>query len=107
MIQHQKSTTYYPQGNGQAKLTNKVLKAILTKIVNANQTDCDTKLYPVLWAYCTTYKVTSRHTPFSLVFGTKALLPIQYIEKRTVYTSYEYTSDHDTPVETNVRSGFK
>jgi len=26
MIIHHKSTTYYPQGNGQAKLTNKTLK---------------------------------------------------------------------------------
>jgi len=80
MIQHRKSTPYYPQGNGQAESTNKVLKTILTKIVNANQTDWDQKLFSALWAYQTAYKVTTRHTPFLLVYGTKALLPIKYLE---------------------------
>jgi hypothetical protein len=36
MITHHKSTTYYPQGNGQVKSTNKMLKHILTKLVNVN-----------------------------------------------------------------------
>lgn len=64
IIQHRKSTTYYPQGSGQAESTNKVLKAILTKTINANQTDWDEKLSSALWAYRATYKVTTRHTPF-------------------------------------------
>jgi hypothetical protein len=32
------STTYYPQGNGQAKSTNKVLGTLLTKLVSENRT---------------------------------------------------------------------
>ncbi len=36
MITHYKSTTYYPQGNGQVKSTNKTLGRLLTKMVNAN-----------------------------------------------------------------------
>jgi hypothetical protein len=51
MITHHKSTTYYPQGNGQAKSTNKMLKQILTKLVNANQNDWDVMLPIALWAY--------------------------------------------------------
>jgi hypothetical protein len=39
VITHHKSTTYYPQRNGQAKLTNKTLGKILTKLVNTNQTN--------------------------------------------------------------------
>jgi len=39
MIIHHKSTTYYPQGNGQAKLTNKTLGKILAKLVNVNCTN--------------------------------------------------------------------
>ena len=30
MVLHQKSTTHYPQANGQAKNTNKVIKTTLT-----------------------------------------------------------------------------
>ena len=36
---HKKSTPYYPQANGLAKLTNKTLQMILKKIVNENRTD--------------------------------------------------------------------
>ena len=79
MILHRKSTTYYPQANGQAESTNKVIKVALTKMVNANRTDWDTKLHAALWAYRTAYKVTTKHTPFSLVFGTEALLPMAYL----------------------------
>ena len=31
-----------------------------------------------LWAYWTTYKVTTQATPFSLVYGLDAILPIEY-----------------------------
>jgi hypothetical protein len=79
MILHRKSTTYYPQANGQAESTNKIIKIALTKMVNANRTDWDTKLHAALWAYRTAYKVTTKHTPFSLVFGTEALLPMAYL----------------------------
>jgi transposase InsO family protein len=51
LITHHKSTTYYPQGNGQAKSTNKMLKQILTKLVNANQNDWDVMLPTALLAY--------------------------------------------------------
>ena len=79
MILHWKSTTYYPQANGQAESTNKVIKIALTKMVNANRIDWDTKLHAALWAYRTAYKVMTKHTPFSLVFGTEALLPMAYL----------------------------
>ncbi len=36
------------------------------------------KLTAVLWAYRTTYKVTTRATPFSLVYGIEAILPIEF-----------------------------
>jgi hypothetical protein len=79
MILHRKLTTYYPQANKQAESTNKVIKIALTKMVNANRTDWDTKLHAALWAYRLAYKVTTKHTPFSLVYGTGALLPVAYL----------------------------
>ena len=48
-------------------------------MVNVNHTDWDTKLYATLWAYKSAYKVTTKHTPFSLVFGMEALLPLTFI----------------------------
>ena len=40
--------------------------------------DWDVKLTAALWAYRTTFKVTTRLTPFSLVFGIEATLPIEF-----------------------------
>jgi hypothetical protein len=34
LLKHVNSTTYYPQGNGQAKFINKVIGSLLTKLVN-------------------------------------------------------------------------
>ncbi len=51
MILHYKSTTYCPQGNKQVKSTNKTLGKLLTKLVNANETDWDVMLVTFLWAY--------------------------------------------------------
>lgn len=39
--------------------------------------DWDIKLINTLWAYCTTYKVMTKFTPFQLVYGQKAILPIE------------------------------
>lgn len=70
MIQHRKSTAYYPQRNGQVELTNKVLKVVLIKIINANQIDWDIKLFFAFQAYRAPYKVTTKYILFSSVYGT-------------------------------------
>jgi hypothetical protein len=40
--------------------------------------DWDTKLTAALWAYRTTYKVTTHATLFSMVYGLETTLPIEY-----------------------------
>jgi len=51
---------------------------ILHKIVIKSKRDWDHKLTVALWAYRTTYKVSTRTTPFSLVFGVEAILPMEF-----------------------------
>ena len=41
LLRHTTSTTYYPQGNGKAESTNKVIVTMLQKLVNDNRTDWD------------------------------------------------------------------
>jgi hypothetical protein len=55
-------TTYYSQGNGQAKSTNKVIGSLFIKLVNENYTNWDEHLHIILYAYRTTFKVTIGHT---------------------------------------------
>jgi hypothetical protein len=72
------STTYYLQGNGQVKFTNKVIGSLLTKLVNENWIDWDEHVHMVLYAYHILVKVTTGHTSFQLVYGLYLLMPIEY-----------------------------
>jgi hypothetical protein len=72
-------TTYYPYGNGQAKSTNKVLGTLLTKLVNKNRIDWDEQLSTMLFSYIIANKVTTRYTPYQLMYGLHPLMPIEYI----------------------------
>jgi hypothetical protein len=39
MLKHFSYATYYPQGNGQVKSTNKLIGRLLTKLVNEKRTN--------------------------------------------------------------------
>ena len=79
MVLHKKSAPYHPQENGQAESTNKTLCTVLTKIVSESRTDWEQKLPSVLWAYRTAYKTAVGTTPFHLVYGLNAILPIEFL----------------------------
>jgi transposase InsO family protein len=58
-INHRKTTPYHPQTNRQTERINQTLIHILRKIVTESKRDWDIKLTAALWAYRTTYKVTT------------------------------------------------
>jgi hypothetical protein len=41
--------------------------------------DRDVMLITTLWAYQTTYKVTTQYTPFELVYSAKPIMPIELV----------------------------
>ena len=77
-INHRKTTPYHPQTNGLAERVNQTLVCILRKTVTDSKRDWDNKLTAALWVYQTTYKVTTRMTPFALMYGLEAVLPIEF-----------------------------
>lgn len=77
-IDHRKTTPYHPQTNAQTKRVNGTLVSILRKTVLDSKRDWDVKLTATLWAYTSTFKVTTQAIPFSLVFRIKASLPIEF-----------------------------
>ena len=71
------SSIYYPQGNGQAEASNKTLLKILHRTVHKSGRDWHLQINPALWAYRTTIRTPTGATPFSLVYGSEAVLPLE------------------------------
>ena len=67
----------YPQSNEQAESTNKtILHGLKTRLDKAKWAWVE-QLPTILWAYRTTSRVSTGETPFNLVYGTEALIPVE------------------------------
>ena len=76
-IVHRHSTPYYPQFNGLVEKVNGMIVKMITKQVHNKPKDWDQHLQAALWAYRTSFRTSLGYTPFHLVFGKEALLPIE------------------------------
>jgi hypothetical protein len=76
-LRHENSTPYYLQANGQVEAINKVLITMLRRIIGIHKTSWHTMLFSALWAYRTSVKSSMGFTPFQLVYGIEAILPIE------------------------------
>ena len=79
MVVHKKFAPYYPQANGQVDSTNKILCTVLTKKIEHSRRDWELKLQSALWAYCVAFKTTISTTPYNLVYGLDAILPMEFL----------------------------
>ncbi|XP_015934178.1 uncharacterized protein LOC107460334 [Arachis duranensis] len=91
---HHFSSVEHPQTNGQAEATNRViLQAIKRKLDNAKGEWAE--LIPeILWSYNTTIQTTTGETPFKLVYGSEALIPVE-VGIPTIRTEL-YDEQHNT-----------
>lgn len=70
------SSNYYPQGNGLAESSNKNLIRIMKRTIEDNQRCWHKKLKTTLWANRIMPKRSIGNSPFVLVYGREARLPI-------------------------------
>ncbi|XP_022751298.1 uncharacterized protein LOC111299998 [Durio zibethinus] len=75
-IRHRNSTPYRPKMNGAVEAANKNIKRILEKMTETYK-DWHEKLSFALHAYRTSVRTSTGATPFSLVYGMEAVLPVE------------------------------
>ncbi|MCO5590464.1 hypothetical protein L7F22_044434 [Adiantum nelumboides] len=71
------TTPYYPQCNGLNERFNGELVQILSKVTEHQGKNWDLEVPSALWAYPTAVKTVTGFTPFHLVYGKEALLPVE------------------------------
>ena len=76
-LRHDSSTPYYPQANGLVESINKVLVIMIRRIIGIHRSNWHNMLFSALWAYRTSVKTSTGFTPFQLVYGLEAVLPIE------------------------------
>ncbi|KAI4365094.1 hypothetical protein MLD38_021113 [Melastoma candidum] len=68
---------YYAAANGLAEAFNKTLCNLRKKVVDRARKDWHERVGEALWAYRTTYRTATQMTPYSLVYGVEAVLPLE------------------------------
>lgn len=67
----------HPQANGQVEVTNRTLLHGLKTRLDKARGDWVENLPNVLWAYRTTPRTATKETPYSLVYGSEAVIPAE------------------------------
>ena len=85
----------HPQANGQTEVSNRTLVAGIKKRLGSAKGNWVDELPSVLWSYRTTPRSSTGETPFSLVYGTEAVIPPELSARSLRITSFEEHATND------------
>ena len=76
-----RTTPYHPQGDGQVERLNKSLVKILCKLISDHRRDWADFVPKAVLAYNTSVHKSTGFTPYRLMFGREAILPLDAVLK--------------------------
>ncbi|XP_073294440.1 uncharacterized protein [Primulina huaijiensis] len=89
----------YPHANDQTEVTNRIIVQALKARFHGKEKDWVKELPSILWAYRTTPRTSTRETPYSLVYGSEAVLPVEIGQSSTRVESYPNNNDQTRAIE--------
>ncbi|XP_073041775.1 uncharacterized protein [Primulina eburnea] len=89
----------YPQANGQTEVVNRIIVQALKTRLQSKGKDWVEELPSVLWAYRTTPREPTQETPFSLVYGSEAILPVEIGQTSVRVESYPSNNEGSRALE--------
>ena len=92
------SSSGYPQANGQAEVSNKVILDGIKKRLEEAKDKWVEELPSVLWTHRTTHRRSTGETPFALAYGVEAVIPLE-VDLPTIRTT-EFDAEQN---ENNLR----
>ncbi|XP_073273264.1 uncharacterized protein [Primulina huaijiensis] len=85
--------------NGQTEVTNRIIVQALKARLHGKGKDWVEELQSILWAYRTTPRSSTQETPYSLVYGSEAVLPVEIGQSSTRIESYPSNNDQSRSIE--------
>ncbi|XP_035830165.1 uncharacterized protein LOC110945054 [Helianthus annuus] len=76
-IEHTFSSVAHPQGNGQVEAVNKSIVDGIKARLGTQRRGWVDELLSILWAHRTMPKISNGETPFSLVYGSEVMIPVE------------------------------
>ncbi len=94
-ISHLSSSPAHPQANGQVEAVNKIIKRGIKLRLDSKKGRWAEELPEVLWSYRTTQRESTGETPFSLAFGSEAVVPVEIGMPSDRVEHYEPTANEE------------
>ena len=104
-IRNHFSTPAYPQGNGHAESSNKMLLNGIKKRLEKAKGRWVEELPSILWTYRTIPRSSTGETSFSLTYRVEAVIPLE-IGLPTIHTEYYDPVTNETSLATDWGSGW-
>ncbi|XP_075521512.1 uncharacterized protein LOC142554726 [Primulina tabacum] len=89
----------YPQAKCQTEVVNRIIVQALKTRLQGKGKEWVEELPSVLWAYRTTPRAPTQETPFNLVHGSEAVLPIEIGQSSVWLETYPDDNDQSRAME--------
>ena len=105
-IKKTRTSPYHPQSDGMIEKYNRTLLSMLSTALEKNHSNWDLQLPLLILAYRTSVQETTGATPFSLMFGRSARLPID-IEFNLPSTSHTSLNQYQSQLQNQLQQAYK